>query len=121
MAGAAAVVALNDPSAPGSRFPACAFHSLTGLWCPGCGLTRGFHQLFNGNIGSALSYNVFVPLVLVAVVGSWWGWVRNSWGRPSIVWPMALRRSIGVVVPVALITYGVLRNLPVAPFRSLAP
>ncbi len=121
LAGAAAVVALNDPSAPGSRFPPCAFRALTGLWCPGCGLTRGFHQLFNGDISSALSYNVFVPLVLVAVVASWWGWVRSGWGRSAIAWPPVIRQRAAVLVPVALVVYGVLRNLPFTPLRALAP
>jgi hypothetical protein len=121
LAGAAAVVALNDPSAPGSRFPACQFHAMTGLWCPGCGLTRGFHQLFNGHLGAAISYNLFVPLVLVLVVAKWWSWLRTSWGRPGIRVPMAVQRHTGVVVAVVLVVYGVLRNIPYAPFRSLAP
>ena len=121
LAGAAAVVTLNDPSAPGSRFPACQFHSLTGLWCPGCGLTRGFHQLFNGHIGAAISYNVFVPLVLVAIVGRWWTWTRTSWGRPPLQVPAVVTRHAGMTIAVAMVVYGVLRNIPAAPFRSLAP
>lgn len=121
MAGAALVVALNDPSADGTWYPPCAFHAATGLWCPGCGLTRGFHQLFNGNLGAALSYNVFVPLVLVAVAGSWWGWVRVSWGRAERVWPAWTRRWVSVVLPLTLLAYGVLRNIPAAPFDTLAP
>ncbi len=121
LAGAAAVVALNDPSAPGSHFPACQFRAITGLWCPGCGLTRGFHQLFNGHVGAAMSYNLFVPVVLVFVVAKWWSWTRTAWGRPGIGVPVAVQRHAGVVVAVVLVVYGVLRNLPFAPFRSLAP
>ena len=34
-----------DPSAPGSRFPACMFRSLTGYYCIGCGMTRMLHAL----------------------------------------------------------------------------
>ena len=49
----AVLVATNDPAAPGSHFPACAFHSATGLWCPGCGLTRGLHALLDGHLGTA--------------------------------------------------------------------
>ena len=33
-----------------SFFPVCPLYSLTGLACPGCGLTRGFHALFHGDI-----------------------------------------------------------------------
>lgn len=121
LAGAAAVVALNDPSAPGSRFPACQFHSLTGLWCPGCGLTRGFHQLLNGHLGSAMSYNLFVPLVLVAIVGRWWSWTRTSWGYAPLRVPAVVTRHAGMTLAVAMVIYGVLRNIPAAPFSSLAP
>lgn len=121
MAGAAAVVALNDPSAPGSRFPACVFHSTTGLWCPGCGLTRGFHQLFRGDVAAALSFNLFVPLVLVAVVASWWNWCRVAWDRAPGRLRVPMTGWVTVGIPVALVTYGVLRNIPVAPFRALAP
>ena len=121
LVGAAAIVALNDPSAQGSHFPACQFHAITGLWCPGCGLTRGFHQLLTGHPLSAMGYNVFVPIVLVAVIGSWWGWVRTSWGQPDRVWPEWTRRWITTGMPIALVAYGVLRNIPAAPFRSLAP
>lgn len=121
LAGAAAVVALNDPAAPGSRFPACQFHAVTGLWCPGCGLTRGFHQLLTGHPLAALSYNVFVPIVLVAVVGSWWGWTRASWGRSERIWPSWVRQRAGLVMTVAMVAYAVLRNIPAAPFDALAP
>jgi len=121
LAGSAFLVARFDPSAPGSRFPACQFHSLTGLWCPGCGLTRGFHQLLTGHPLSALQFNIFVPLALVAIIGSWWSWMRRSWGRQGIRVPRTVARRSAAWLPAALVLYGVLRNIPVAPFKSLAP
>ena len=121
MAGAAAVVALNDPAAPGNHFPGCVFHATTGLWCPGCGLTRGFHQLLTGHPLAALGENLFVPVVLVGIVASWWGWTRSTWGRTPRQWPAWATRSLHTVMPVALVVYGVLRNIPAAPFRALAP
>ncbi len=121
LAAGAAVVALNDPSAPGSRFPACIFRSTTGLWCPGCGLTRGFHQLFTGHPMAALGYNLFVPFVLVAAVAGFISWARRCWGHPGPRRPQWLTPVVNVALPIALVVYGVLRNIPVAPFRSLAP
>jgi hypothetical protein len=121
LAAAGAVVALNDPSAPGSRFPPCAFHALTGLWCPGCGLTRGVHQLLNGHVMSALGYNLFVPVVLAVFVVSWWRWLRSTWGRPSRPLTPRTTRWIAVAMPVVLLAYTVLRNIPAEPFRALAP
>jgi hypothetical protein len=121
LAGAAVLVAAFDPAAPGSHFPACQFKALTGLWCPGCGLTRGFHQLFTGHPVAALQLNLFVPVVLVAAVVGWWSWVRVSWGAGAVRLPAWLLRPLAIGMPIALVAYGVLRNLPVAPFRSLAP
>ena len=122
--GAAAVaVAANDPAAPGSHFPACAFHSATGLWCPGCGLTRGVHALLTGHVGSALSSNVFTPVAVVAVVWALLSWFRVAWDRPALRLRLAPRAQhvLFVTGTVAVLGYGLLRNIPVAPFRALAP
>jgi hypothetical protein len=121
LAGAAAVVARNDPAAPGSHFPGCVFRNATGLWCPGCGLTRGVHALLNGHLGQSLSSNVFTPLAVVAVVVVMVSWLRTSWGRPALRLPAGVQRVVMVAAPVAVLLYGVLRNIPAAPFRSLAP
>lgn len=42
----------------------CAFHSITGLYCPGCGGTRAVRELFRGNIFMSFQYH---PLVLYTV------------------------------------------------------
>lgn len=45
----------------------CVLHSLTGLYCPGCGGTRAFHALLGGRVILSAWYH---PLVLYgAVVG----------------------------------------------------
>ncbi|MGH9818676.1 MAG: DUF2752 domain-containing protein, partial [Pyrinomonadaceae bacterium] len=43
-------------------FPVCPLYALTGFACPGCGLTRGFHALFHGEILTALHYNALIPI-----------------------------------------------------------
>ena len=121
LAGAAVLVAAFDPAATGSRFPACQFKAVTGLWCPGCGLTRGFHELFNGHPVEALQHNLFIPLVLVAVVVGWWSWLRTSWGRSGFRAPRWMARPMAFALPVAIVAYGVLRNIPATPFSALAP
>jgi hypothetical protein len=91
------------------------------LWCPGCGLTRGTYQLLHGHIGSAMSYNVFTPLVVLAIATAWVVWVRTSWGKPAPRVPARTGRWMAIVMPVLAIGFGVLRNIPVAPLTSLAP
>ncbi len=114
-------VALNDPAASNSWFPPCIFHRVTGLWCPGCGLTRGAHALFNGRLGESFGYNIFTPLALLAIVMAWWTWTSTSFGRPLRNpverLPDWFTRSLGI----AVFAYGILRNIPFEPLRALAP
>jgi hypothetical protein len=121
LAGAAVDTALNEPGAPGSRFLPCAFHRLTGLWCPGCGLTRGTHALFTGHPVEALGYNLFTPLALVGIVVAWAAWALRCWGRPVRNPFERLPERWTQVLLVAVLVFGVVRNLPFVPFRSLAP
>lgn len=121
LAGAAFVVAANDPAAANSRFPGCVFHNATGLWCPGCGLTRGLHALLNGHLGQALSSNALTLFAVAAIVVLMGSWVRVAWGGPWLRLPARLERPLMFVAPAAVLLYGVLRNIPAAPFRSLAP
>jgi hypothetical protein len=37
------------------------------------------------------------------------------------VWPASTHRWVAVVIPALMLTYGVLRNIPAAPFDALAP
>lgn len=44
----------------------CLFHELTGLLCPGCGITRMFVSIFKLDFVSAFNYNklLFIYLIL---------------------------------------------------------
>jgi hypothetical protein len=121
LAGAAVTVALVDPSAPGSPFPPCLFHVTTGLWCPGCGLTRGTHHLLTGDLAASLGSNVFTPLVLVGIGLAWLAWLCNAFGRPVRPLGQRLPPRTTAVALATVIAFGVLRNLPVGPFDALAP
>jgi hypothetical protein len=63
IAGAATYLFLFDP-ARGTGYPSCPFLTLTGLQCPGCGSTRGLHQLLHGHPVDAFKLN---PLVIIAI------------------------------------------------------
>ena len=110
---------LFDPARAGF-FPACPLYSTTGYACPGCGLTRGFHALFLGDILTALDFNALIPLVmlffcyifasLVSVAIRGRGLVLGNWNL-IMLWV-----TLGI-----LVVFGVLRNLPFYPFTVLFP
>ena len=119
LAGAAVYLAGHDPYTGG--YPACPMYTTTGLWCPACGLTRATYHLLHGQVGAALSANLFVPLVLAAIAAAWWGWLRSAWGFTAVRLTTGTGRFARIWLPLVLVLYGVLRNIPAAPFRSLAP
>jgi Protein of unknown function (DUF2752) len=109
-----------DPASRGV-FPACPFHRLTGWWCPGCGMTRGFHHLLTGDVVGALGSNLFLPVV---VLFGGWLWLSSLWPALTGRRLVALRRVpewAWVALAALAVMYGVLRNVPLAPFEALAP
>ncbi len=109
----AAYVTVNDPSDGGAFLP-CPFRTLTGWWCPGCGLTRATHHLFRGDLVQALRYNLFVVVVLAALATTWAVWMIASTGR-SVGRMLAPPNWMPVVAVVTLVAFAVVRNLPGVP------
>ena len=48
----------------------CVFKNITGLPCPGCGLTRAYLSLFHGDIGKAFKYHplFLLPAILIIIL-----------------------------------------------------
>lgn len=119
MSGGAAIGAFVDP-ARSNLFPVCPLLTLTGFACPGCGLTRGFHSLLQGDIIPALDFNLLIPVWAVI-----FAWVFVSLvakvlrGRGLPMWPTYPRFLWGFLI--VLIGFGVLRNIPVWPLTILYP
>lgn len=44
----------------------CGFRNLTGLSCPGCGLTRSWTYLAHGQLSTALRMNPLGPVLFIA-------------------------------------------------------
>jgi hypothetical protein len=119
MAVGIAAVWYFDPTSVGF-LPACPLYKTTGYACPGCGLTRGFHALFHGDVLTALDFNALIPLVTVFL-----GYIFVSLfsvaarGRALIFgnWNLVLLwGTLGL-----LIVFGIIRNLPYYPFTVLFP
>lgn len=117
-AGSAFVVAF-DP-AKSTFFPVCLLYSLTGFACPGCGLTRGFHEMFHGRFIPALDFNLFVPVWAMILGYVWISLILLAVrGRGLPMWA-ASPRFLWVFL-MALLAFGVVRNIPAWPFTILFP
>ena len=55
-----------SPQAVASGPTICPFRLITGLPCPGCGLTRSWVALAHGDAAAAFSSNLFGPLAFAA-------------------------------------------------------
>ena len=111
--GASIAVAAIDP-AERTVFPPCPFRTVTGLWCPGCGMTRALHQLLHGDVVGAVHLNALaVPTVVLAVV-AWSAWLLGALGRrPAWLERVARPPLLAVVLAIAVsVGFAVLRNLP---------
>src|SRR4051812_28859789 len=54
LAGSAGIVVLyHFRPGVGSHYPPCPIYWATGLYCPGCGITRALHHLLHGRIDVA--------------------------------------------------------------------
>jgi hypothetical protein len=79
------------------------------------------HALLRGDVAAALAANVFTPVVALLAIGAWWWWTRRELigPRPSVLAKVGAPWWIAGIA--LLVIYGVLRNIPAAPFESLAP
>jgi hypothetical protein len=108
--GACVRVYLVDPARPG-HYPTCPFRWATSLDCPGCGTLRGAHQLLHGHLAAAADRNLFFVIAAPILVLAWIVAVARAagWRRPL---PRVPPRLLPVI-PVLIIAFWIVRNLPV--------
>jgi len=80
-AGTAALLAILWWCTPPAGLQLCAFHWLTGLDCPLCGLTRGLCAIAKGHWAEAIRLNALTPLALVMLLALFWRgqWTSRLW------------------------------------------
>ena len=101
-------------------FPKCAFHSLTGYHCPGCGSQRAIHSLLHLNFKGVVSNNfLFLPAVLLVLYHYVHPVLNNTfnWKLPNVFYS----RRFPWIIFVVVILFWILRNMPYSPFSVLAP
>ena len=114
------VILLLRPKDAGLGLP-CIIHSLTGLYCPGCGSSRLLASLLHMEFYQAFRWNplLFILFPFAAVYLLWGSVSYVRLGRNTLDdrIPKWLLWGLAAVV----ILYFPLRNLPIWPFLLLRP
>lgn len=88
----------------------CLFYTVTGLRCPGCGISRALAALLCGRFNRLIEYNLFAPLIVLYLL--WLGFFTAKryiqTGRPAYSSPC---RWIDIGVLVLLLFWWIARNL----------
>ncbi len=117
---ACVVLFLVNPAAKDDPYPNCPFLWLTGYYCPGCGTLRAYHQVLRGNFDTALGLNpltvVALPVVVYAIASAWLAGYRG-YALPT----PRLSRVHGWGITIALVAFGVIRNLRLESLEWMRP
>lgn len=103
----------------------CSFLRFTGLYCPGCGMTRALYSAIHGNFKDAFSYNIlwpFIVLLMMVSVYLWFAFLYSGKNPFNHVNRFLQRYSFfGWFVLILIFAFWILRNIPIYPFTLLAP
>lgn len=88
----------------------CVFNKITGLYCPGCGITRAIHSVLKFEFYRALRYNALIFIIPPMLMS----YHLLSSGRY-----IKLQKIILILMITVTLGYGILRNID--SFSYLSP
>ena len=91
---------------PFLRLP-CLFNLITGLNCPGCGISRMLSSFANLNIGEGISYNYFLGYSIPVIVVFFGYYSYNFVTKKKIMF----FEVSAIVYVILLIAWGIIRNI----------
>jgi hypothetical protein len=112
---AAAYVLVREPVDGATAVPTCVAKIATGFDCPGCGGTRAFFFLLQGNLPAAARHHLVFVFAVPFLVYAYVAWAGNRifrWRLPQLRPGPA---AIGAFIT-ALGVFTLARNLPWVPF-----
>ena len=93
----------------------CPFHKFTGLYCPGCGVTRMLFSLIKLDFYQAFRYNPLVFILLI--IGIIYLLIKFILKKFNII--IKVPNYVWYILIIIVIIYGILRNIPY--FNYLKP
>ncbi len=93
----------------------CPFHKFTGLYCPGCGVTRMLFSLIKLDFYQAFRYNPLVFILLI--IGIIYLLIKFILKKFNII--IKVPNYVWYILIIIVIIYGILRNIPY--FNYLIP
>ena len=87
----------------------CPFHKFTGLYCPGCGVTRLLFSLIKLDFYQAFRYNPLVFILLILGIIYWLiKIICQKFKNINLIIP----NKIWYVLLIIVILFGIMRNIP---------
>lgn len=93
----------------------CPIKKLTGLYCPGCGITRMFFSILQLDFYQAFRYN---PLVFISLPFFIFFYLQSLFTKKEPLYNK-VPTKVWIALIIIFIIYGILRNVPF--FTFLAP
>lgn len=88
----------------------CLFYEKTGLYCPGCGITRCIFSIINGNYKEAFNYNrlvfIMLPFLIAYFIYSLYLYIFNK--KDNIT--KKIPNQVFIIVLLITILFGIIRN-----------
>jgi len=100
----------------------CPILAVTGIPCPGCGMTHATMQLLNGDVVASLQTHAFAPMALLALFVMFAAFVLPQKSRLlllSVVRELEMRNGLTSLVLSALIFYWFVRLMGILPFPNI--
>lgn len=90
------------------HLPKCLFYTTYHLYCPACGNTRSIYSLMNGDIASALRYNITPVVLLLLLLCGYIELAAFSFNKRILLLPR--KSGFYLTMSIIMVFYLLLRN-----------